>query len=132
MFLKHTVRLRPRYKETDQMGVVYYSNYLVWFEIGRTDLLRDLGLNYKDVEEKGALLPVLKCECNYKSPAKYDDILIINTRISELKKVGMSFTYEIIRPSDNKLIADGMTKHVFLDKNGKILRIGDNLLDILS
>ena len=123
--------VRVNYSQIDRMDFVYYANYLVWFEIGRTDFLREQGLNYKDVEDKGILLPVIRSECNYISPARYDDVLIIKTKINEIKKASMSFEYEVIRQADNKLIANGLTKHVFLDKNGKILRIGEDLFNNL-
>lgn len=124
--IMHSKDVRVTYSQTDRMGFVYYANYLVWFEIGRTELLRDLNVTYKDIEDNGILLPVVKSECSYKSPAKYDDVITIQTKISEISKIGLTFSYTIIRPKDNKLIADGITKHIFVNKDGKILKIGED------
>ena len=116
--------LRIRYEETDQMGVVYYSKYFVWFEIGRTELMRNAGTTYKDLEQKGIFLPVSECACKYIRPIKYDDQIIIRTKINDLTKVSITFNYEIYNLQKKELLATGFTKHAFIDKNHKIIKVG--------
>jgi len=113
--------VRVRYAETDQMGVAYYANYLVWFEVGRGELCRQRGFVYRDFEkEEDAHLAVVEAQCRYHSPARYDDLLIIRTRIQEFRTKTVRFEYEIVRKEDNARIATGRTLHVILDKKGKM------------
>ena len=116
--------IRVRYEETDQMGVVYYSKYFVWFEIGRTELIRNAGPTYKDLEHRSIFLPISECACKYIKPARYDDEIIIRTKIKDLTKVSITFDYEIYNNQNKELLATGYTKHVFIDKNYKIIRVG--------
>ena len=110
------VRLRVRYAETDQMGVVYYSNFLVWFEIGRVELLRQLGFDYKTMEiEDGCFIPVVEANCRYKAPARYDDELIIATHVTGVRGAVLKFRYRVVRVSDQQLLAEGETTHVVTD-----------------
>ncbi|SCG83830.1 hypothetical protein DW1_2266 [Proteiniborus sp. DW1] len=111
--------IRTRYAETDQMGVIYHANYFTWFEIGRTEFFRQLNMDYKDLEAENILLPVIDVGCKYMQSAKYDDELIIQTRLTSLKGVRLEFRYEIIRKSDNVLLAEGYTKHAFVNKELK-------------
>ena len=111
------VPVRVRYKDTDQMGVAYYANYLVWFEVGRTELMRYLGLPYAEFEKNELYLPVLKSYCEYKHPAQYDDQIRIFTRIENLQDVRMTFTYKI--RLGNKILAEGYTEHAFINRAGK-------------
>ncbi|WP_027339351.1 acyl-CoA thioesterase [Halonatronum saccharophilum] len=111
--------IRVTYQETDMMGVVYYGNYLRWFEIGRTEYLREKGMSYKEFEDRGILLPVLESHCNYHSPARYDDLVTIKTKISKLKRTKIEFDYEIIRSEDGELIAIGSTVHPFVGSDFK-------------
>lgn len=112
------VRLRVRYAETDQMGVVYYSNFLVWFEIGRVELLRQLGFDYKTMEvEDDCFIPVVEVSCRYKAPARYDDELIIETRVTGVRGAVLKFRYRILRVGDQRLLAEGETTHVVTDRN---------------
>lgn len=106
-------RVRVRYQETDQMKVVYHANYLVWFEIGRTDYIRELGISYSHLEQMGVLLPVLEVQCKYIQAAKYEDELKVETTVSELKGVRLTFTYQVKRVKDDQLLAEGWTQHVF-------------------
>ncbi|WP_134699900.1 thioesterase family protein [Ammoniphilus sp. YIM 78166] len=106
-------KIRVRYQETDQMGVVYHANYLVWFEIGRTDWIREIGLSYSQLEQMGVLLPVLDVQCKYKQAAKYDDQVIIQTSLAEMKGVRITFQYEVKRQADGQLLAEGLSQHVF-------------------
>ena len=117
----HETIVRVRYSETDKMGVVYHANYLVWFEIGRTEFCRARGFSYRDMEEnEDAWLVVAESYCRYKAPAYYDDELIVRTHITELRRRSLRFGYEIIRLSDNQIIAEGETGHVVTDGNGRV------------
>jgi len=108
---------RVTYAETDQMGFAYYANYLVWFEMGRTELIRASGLAYRELEEMGLLLPVIEASCSYQRPARYDDVVTIRTAVSEVKGIRLTFSYEVLRGGE--LLARGMTRHAFMDKNGR-------------
>jgi len=117
----HETEVRVRYAETDRMGVVYHANYLIWFEIGRSEFCRARGFSYRDMEEKdNALLVVAESYCRYKSPAFYEDVLTVRTNISEVRSRSIRFVYEIFRASDQKLLADGETLHLVTDENKKI------------
>jgi acyl-CoA thioester hydrolase len=116
-------RIRVRYAETDQMGVVYYANYLVWFEVGRTDLLRESGWNYREMEIDGFSLPVIEARCVYLASAKYDDEIEVRTTGAMLSPVRMQFTYEVARASDAATLATGVTIHATLDRAGKPCRL---------
>lgn len=117
----HETLLRVRYSETDKMGIVYYANYLIWFEIGRAEYCRVRGFSYKDMEENDdAFLVVAESYCRYKAPAYYDDELIIRTHITELRRRSLRFGYEIIRASDGQIIAEGETGHVVTDSSGRV------------
>ncbi len=108
--------VRVRYAETDQMGVVYYANYLIWFEIGRVELLRQLGFDYKRMEsEDDCWIPVVEANCRYKSPARYDDTLIIETGVASIRGSILKFRYRILRAVDKYLLAEGETTHVVTD-----------------
>ena len=119
-----TTEVRVRYAETDQMGIVYYANYLVWFEIGRVELLRSLGLAYSQLEtDHQCILPVVEASCRYKSPARYDDRILIETRPSMLRGSVIKFAYRILRRGadgeEPKLLAEGETVHVVCDEQMK-------------
>jgi len=111
-------RIRVRYAETDQMGVVYYANFFVWFEIGRVELLRQLGFHYKQMElEDDCHFPVVEANCRYKSPARYDDELLLETRILGMRRTVLKFGYRLSRPADGKLLAEGETTHVPVNRS---------------
>ncbi len=113
--------IRVRYAETDKMGVVHHSNYLVWFEIGRSEFCRARGFSYLEMEEKeDALLVVAEVYCRYKSPAFYEDLLIVRTGIADVRSRSLRFIYEIHRASDETLLAEGETLHVVTDRNKKV------------
>jgi acyl-CoA thioester hydrolase len=117
----HETLLRVRYAETDKMGIVYYANYLVWFEIGRTDYCRARGFSYRDMEEsEDAFLVVAEAYCRYKAPAYYDDELIVRTHITELRKRSLRFGYEVVRASNGQVVAEGETGHVVTDSTGRV------------
>ena len=113
-------RIRVRYAETDQMGVVYHSNYLIWFEVGRVELMRQIGLSYKDMErEEGCGIAVVEANARYRSPARYDDELIVRTRLTAIRGPVIKFGYSIIRAADETLLCEGHTVHVVVDGSMK-------------
>lgn len=113
-------QLRVRYAETDQAGVVYHSNYLIWFEVGRVELCRQHGFNYRDMEhEEDALLPVTEAHVKYRVPARYDDEIIVCTRVVSLRSRAVTFGYEIRRAADQQLLATGETLHIVIDGQGR-------------
>lgn len=110
----HEARLRVRYAETDQMGVVYYANYIVWMEVGRVELCKSVGFNYRDMERDDAiLLAVAEAHCRYLSPARFDDEVIVKTWIEEANIRMVSFGYQMRRAEDDRVLATGETKHIF-------------------
>jgi acyl-CoA thioester hydrolase len=125
-------RVRVRYAETDTMGVVYYANYFVWFEVGRTDLLRDAGWSYRDMEADGYLLPVLEASCVYRQSARYDDELDVRTTGALLSPVRVKFVYDVVRPSDDLLLATGFTVHASIDRDGRPCRLPDRVRQLLT
>jgi acyl-CoA thioester hydrolase len=116
-------RIRVRYAETDQMGVVYHANYFVWFEVGRTGLLRDSGWSYREMEAEGVGLPVIEAHCDYRQPARYDDELEVRTNGTLVSQVRVEFTYDIVRSSDGASLATGRTVHAALDRDGRPCRL---------
>jgi acyl-CoA thioester hydrolase len=108
-------RVRVRYKETDQMGIAHHSNYLVWFEIGRTDLCRKAGVSYSEIEQSGYLLVVTDVSCRYRIPFRYDDEVVIRTRVAEVGSRILQFAYEL-RNEAGDLCASGVTRHLWLDR----------------
>jgi acyl-CoA thioester hydrolase len=113
-------RLRVRYAETDQAGVVYHSNYLIWFEVGRVELCREYGFNYRDMEtEADAFLPVTEARVKYRVPARYDDEIIVRTRVVELRSRAIKFAYEVLRAGDGMLLAEGETRHIVMNSQGR-------------
>jgi len=116
-------RIRVRYAETDQMGVVYYANYFVWFEVGRTDLLRESGWSYRQMEIDGFSLPVIEARCIYHASAKYDDDIEVRTTGTMLSPVRVQFTYQLVRIADAATLATGATVHATLDKSGRPCRL---------
>jgi acyl-CoA thioester hydrolase len=109
-------RLRVRYAETDKMGVVYHSNYVIWFEVGRVELLRQLGFEYSSMEkEDGCHIPVVDLRVRYKAPALYDDEIVIRTRLANVRNSLLHFAYEVLRAGDRTLLATGETMHIIVD-----------------
>lgn len=121
--VEHNTLVRVIYADTDAMGVVYHTNYIKWFEVGRCELLRSIGYPYARMEEEGILLPVAECGCKYKLPAVYDDILEVTARISELKAATVALDYEIRRQSTGELLVTGWTKHAVTDTSFKPIRL---------
>lgn len=130
----HETEVRVRYAETDQMGIVHHANYLIWFEAGRSDLCRAKGFSYKEMEEQDdSLMVVAETYVRHKSPAYYEDILTIRTRVGDIRSRSLRFFYEVHRASDDILIAEGETNHVVTDKKKNVKRLPeyyrDRLLD---
>ena len=106
-------RVRVRYAETDQMGVVYHSNHFIWFEIGRVEFLRQLGFSYKDMEAAdGCFIAVVDARCRYKAPARYDEEILVRTHLKNVRESVIHFGYELVRASDGVLLAEGETTHI--------------------
>lgn len=116
-------RLRVRYAETDQMGVVYYANYLVWMEVARVDHCRALGFEYSQMERDGAVLAVSDARCRYRAPARFDDEIGILSQVTEVRSRTIRFSYEMRRVADDELLATGETSHIVLDRTGKAMRL---------
>jgi acyl-CoA thioester hydrolase len=124
--------VRVRYAETDQMGVAYYANYLVWFEIGRTDWLRETGWSYREMERDGISLPVIEAHCDYRQPARYDDEIEIRTRATLLTPARIRFDYEIVRRGEEVAAATGHTVHAALSRTGRPCRLPDRVRELLA
>jgi len=121
-----------RYADTDKMGVAYYANYFVWFEVGRTDLLRSSGWSYRDMELDGVALPVIEARCAYLRSAKYDDELEIRTRADLLSPIRVRFRYEVRRADDGTLLAQGETVHASLGPDGRPVRLPQRVRTLLT
>lgn len=124
--------VRVRYAETDAMGIVYYANYLIWFEIGRTDWLRETGWTYREMEADGIQLPVIEAHCEYRQGARYDDDVEIRTRASKVSPVRLRFDYEAIRHVDSALLAIGHTVHASIGRRGRPMRMPDRVEDLFA
>lgn len=127
-----TSTVRVRYAETDKMGVVYYANYFVWFEVARADLLRTLGWSYREMEHAGVSLPVIEAHCEYHRPARYDDELTVRAEGRLLSPIRMEFTYQVLRTSDDVLAASGRTVHAALDARGRPCRLPDRIRQVFA
>ena len=120
--IRNETQIRVRYAETDQMGFVYYGNYFAFFEVGRAELMREMGLPYRGLEERGFLLPVTEADCKYKSAARYDELVSIRTAITRLTPVRIQFSYEVFG-EDGRAVAFGGTSHVFTDNTGRPVNV---------
>ena len=127
-----TTTLRVRYADTDQMAVVYYANYFVWFEVARTDLLRTLGWTYREMEEAGVHLPVIEAQCEYRRPARYDDEIEVRTEGRLCSAVRMEFTYDVIVKSSGIVAASGRTVHAALGRDGRPCRLPDRVREAFA
>ena len=127
-----TTIVRVRYAETDQMGVVYYANYFVWFEVARAELLRNYGWTYREMEGIGVLLPVIDAHCEYLRPARYDDEMEIRTEALILSPVRMSFSYEVRATGRDGLVATGRTLHAAVDRNGRPCRLPERIAEVFA
>ena len=124
--------VRVRYAETDQMGVVYYANYLVWFEVGRADLLRSLGWTYREMEAAGVLLPVIEAHCEYRRPARYDEEIEIRTQGQLRSAVRMEFSYDVVLKVTNEVAAIGRTVHAATGRDGRPCRLPSRIAEAFA
>jgi acyl-CoA thioester hydrolase len=125
----HETRLRVRYAETDQMGVVYHSNHLIWFEVGRVELLREMGFSYRDMERKeGRFIAVAEVQCRYRAPVYYDEEVVVRTRLKKVRESVVIFTYELVRANDRTLLAEGETTHIVTDSTMKVAALPEKYL----
>jgi acyl-CoA thioester hydrolase len=118
-----TVKIRAIYADTDAMGIVYHTNYIRWFEVGRTELFRDIGIPYTEVEAAGFNLPLTQVYCHYLLPTHYDDLVLVETKIAYLKRASMKFSYLIWDENRVKLLTEGYTVHACTGRDGRITRI---------
>ncbi len=122
-------RVRVRYAETDKMGVVYHSNHFIWFEIGRVELLRQLGFSYRDMEEQdGRFIAVVEAKCRYRAPVRYDEEVLVRTQLLNVRDSVIHFGYELRKVDDGSLLAEGETTHIVTDANMKIAALQDKYL----
>jgi len=129
----HEFEIRIAYADTDRMGVVYYANYLVLFERGRTELMRSLGLRYKDLEDKRQIfLPAMEASCRYVAPAHYDDLITVRTSVCEMGAAHLSFSYMVVHSETKKPLAYGFSKHPFVDRSWKPVRVPPDLRSLIE
>jgi acyl-CoA thioester hydrolase len=126
------LEIRVRYAETDQMGVAHHSSYLVWFEAGRTEFIRDRGRSYAQIEADGWLLVVVEVRCRYLRPARYDELLLIRTQLGQAGPATLAFDYEVVRRGDGEVLARGTTVHAAVDRTGRPRRIPDDVRRLLG
>jgi acyl-CoA thioester hydrolase len=129
---KNVTAYRVIYGDTDQMGVVYYANYLRWFERGRAEWLRQIGLPYGEIERQGFHFPVAEVTCRYFHPSRYDEVVKIETELAELGRASLMFSYRITRETDDVLLATGSTKHACIDRAGRVARFPKVLHDAIA
>jgi len=126
------VDIRVRYAETDQMGVAYYANYLVWFEVGRSEFYRRRGFRYIDLEALGYKLVVTDVHCRYRNSARYDETVIVRTRLKGVNKRMITFGYQVLRENQEEVIAEGETRHICVDSKGKTKSLPEKFLVCLT
>lgn len=125
-------KLRVIYGDTDQMGVVYYANYFRYFEFARSEYFRARGGSYRELEKEGSFLPVVEAQCSYKVPARYDDVLLIRAHVSELKRASLTFSYEIRREGEDRILCTGRTVHACVGRDGRPTRIPDAIARLIE
>ena len=124
-------RLRVRYAETDQMGVVYHSNHLIWFEVGRVELLRQLGFSYRDMErDEGRFIAVAEAKCRYRAPVYYDEEVVVRTRLKQVRESVVVFSYELVRAEGEELLAEGETTHIVTDSKMQVAPLPEKYLKV--
>ncbi len=128
----HRYRCRVIYGDTDSGGVVYYANYLRYFEAARTEFMRERALSYKEIEGQGFIMPVVECQVRYKASARYDDLLLVETSLVEVKSRTCRFNYRVIRANDDKILVQGYTMHAVVDLDGRLTRFPEKYLAVLQ
>ena len=129
---KNITEHRVRYSDTNHFGVVYYARYLDWFEAGRTEILREKGITYADLEKKGLFAPVVEIKVNYKKPARYDDIIQLETEIENIGNSSIKFNYKVYNKKTKELLAEAYTVNVFINKDMESVRIPDEVRKVLK
>lgn len=129
--LQGATTVRVRYPEADPMGVVHHTHVFVWFEIGRTELLREAGCSYAQMEKDGLRMPVVEAGCRYHSPARYDDLVIVETRLEQITRATVQFGYRATLASDGRLLATGMTRHAATGAGGRPCRLPERVVALL-
>jgi acyl-CoA thioester hydrolase len=129
---KNHVKIRVIYADTDAMGIVYHTNYIKWFEIGRTELLRSMGIVYAEIESQGYNLPLTEAYCHYLLPAKYDQIIVVETEMEYMKRASMKFNYTISDEDKEKILVEGYTVHACTNNIGKIVRLPSFIVEKLN
>jgi acyl-CoA thioester hydrolase len=124
--------LRVRYAETDAMGIVYHTNYIVWFEVGRGEFMRQRGGNYREFEEQGLYLPVTAVDARFLAAARYDDVVVVRTSVSEERSRSVTMYYEVLMQDTGQLLVTGHTKHLCTDREGRVRRFPPDLVDAFS
>jgi acyl-CoA thioester hydrolase len=126
------LEIRVRYAETDRMGVVYYANYLIWFEMGRSEYCRQQGFNYLDLEDLGYRLVVTEASCRYRNPARYDELIMVRTALHTLRRRSICFSYQVVRKGSEETLVEGETKHLCIGDTGRVQAIPDSYFTKLS
>ena len=124
--------LRVRYAETDAMGIVYHTNYIVWFEVGRGEFMRQRGGDYREFEEQGLYLPVTEVVARFLSPARYDDLVVVKTSVAEVRSRSVTMYYEVLMQDTGRLLVTGHTKHFCTDHEGRVRRFPRDLVEAFS
>jgi len=129
---KGEFRIIVIYADTDAMGIVYHANYIKWLEIGRNELMREIGVVYAELEAQGYNLPVIELNCHYLSPARYDEIVVIETEITTIRRASIRFDYVIRDEKKERVLAEGFTLHPFTNNEGKIVRVPHYIVDKIN
>lgn len=124
--------LRVRYAETDAMGIVYHTNYIVWFEVGRGEFMRQRGGNYREFEEQGLYLPVTEVDARFIDPARYDDVVVVRTSVADVRSRSVTMYYEVLMQETGQLLVTGHTKHLCVDREGRMRRFPPDLISAFS
>ena len=124
--------LRVRYAETDAMGVVYHTNYIIWFEVGRGEYMRQRGGTYREFEDHGVYLPVTEVDARFITPARYDDEVVVRTSVEEVRSRRVTLYYEVLMKDTGQLLVTGHTKHLCMDREGRVRRLPRELIDAFS
>ena len=132
ILIKGKIKIRVSYADTDQMGVVYYARYLEYFERGRNELFRELGLPYRELENRGIMLPVIEAHCEYKRGARYDEVIIVKTLLKEPQGVRIRMDYEILDEKEKEIIAKGYTIHSFVNTQGKAIKPPKDFIKLIQ
>ncbi len=124
--------LRVRYAETDAMGVVYHTNYIIWFEVGRGEYLREKGSEYREFEGKGFYLPVIEVDARFLAAARYDDVVVVRTSLQQFRSRSITLYYEVVNKDTGLLLATGHTRHLCTDQEGRVQRFPQQMIDVFK